>query len=47
MSDYKEIYAGEGNKSFYPILNKGVREFFLFVRTFSTILLTWLTSVVR
>lgn len=29
MSDYKEIYAGEGNKSFYPILNKGVREFFL------------------
>ena len=44
MSDFKEIYAGEGNKSFYPILNKGVREFFLFVRT---ILLIWLTSVVR
>lgn len=32
MSDYKEIYAGEGNKSFYPILNKGVRVFF-FIRS--------------
>lgn len=46
MSDYKEIYAGE-SKSFHRILNKGVREFFLFVRTLSTILLIWLTSVVR
>lgn len=32
MSDYKEIYAGEGNKSFYPITKVYVNFFYSFAR---------------